>query len=976
MSRRVAIQTARREHDRFWVLAAHPHANLHAAGHDSGLVVFKVDRERPPHASHKGVLFYVKDRHLRMYEYSSRKDSALCAVRRPGGEKSSLGSIRCLSYNPAEQTILLSNDTEQGAYELMSVSNEALRGRSEQAPDAKRGGGKSATFIARNRFAVLDTAAGSISVKKMDNEVVKRIFAPLPSASAMFYAGTGAVLVKNNESVSLFDLQQRASLATIEMPGARHVAWSEDGAKVCIMGKNDILLASKRLQRYCQIHETINVKSGVWDDNGVFLYTTVNHLKYALTNGDRGTIRSLEKPLYLTKVFANTVFALDRDGKPQSLEVDTSEFSFKLNLLNRSYDQAQQLLKSPSLHGRTMVSYLQEKGFSEVALIFARDQSTRIELALECGNLEVALSAAEELDQPSTWQRLGAEALRQGNHQVVEFAYQKTKNFERLSFLYLISGNKAKLSKMLKLAEMNGEKMGRFHNALYLGDASERVKILESSGQLPLAYATASTHGLDDEANRLRDKLTYAGCQIPSLPDDSTQLRPPEPIRQEGNWPLLAAAGSPMDGMTLASSKAARVTAVNASAGKKGAHASESVGLEEADADGVGAAWDEEGIDLMRGQMNGEADGPKEGFDQAEEEFEEGWAMEDLNLQADVVTSATTQSASDGNESASADTASFTVPPEGSSWQARWNSSASVAIELAAAGSFEAACRLLRRQIGCVNFDPLKQGMIAAAACSHAALPGLPCVPQPELPLFKHESESDSRKQFPSPATPYTLQQCEEQLQRAYKLTTDGKFSEAYKAFLIIMHTLPLVQVGTKKEVDDGKELISIAREYIVGLRVEMKRKETKDDQKRNAELAAYFTHCSLQPIHASLALRSAMFIFYKMGNHSSACGFSRRLLDLNPPTKFAQQARQVLSSAEQSPADAIEIDYDPRNPFTPCPETYKPLYRGTRVTTCPYCAAPHDPSLQFEVCAVCQLGCLGMEASGLVLCSAQSNQR
>jgi coatomer protein complex subunit alpha (xenin) len=36
--------------------------------------------------------------------------------------------------------------------------------------------------------------------------------------------------------------------------------------------------------------------------------------------------------------------------------------------------------------------------------------------------------------------RLGVEALRQGNYQIVEFSYQKTKSFERLSFLYLITG--------------------------------------------------------------------------------------------------------------------------------------------------------------------------------------------------------------------------------------------------------------------------------------------------------------------------------------------------------------------------------------------------------------------------------------------------------------------------------------------------------------------------------------------------------
>ena len=94
------------------------------------------------------------------------------------------------------------------------------------------------------------------------------------------------------------------------------------------------------------------------------------------------------------------------------------------------------------------------------------------------------------------WRQLGVEALRQGNHEVVEMSYQKTKEFERLSFLYLLTGNVDKLRKMLKIAEMRGDAMSRFHNALFLGDAEERVKVLESTGQLSLAYMTAATHGL------------------------------------------------------------------------------------------------------------------------------------------------------------------------------------------------------------------------------------------------------------------------------------------------------------------------------------------------------------------------------------------------------------------------------------------------------------------------------------------------
>ena len=40
--KRTCLHTFRREHDRFWTIAAHPTLNIFAAGHDSGMVVFKV----------------------------------------------------------------------------------------------------------------------------------------------------------------------------------------------------------------------------------------------------------------------------------------------------------------------------------------------------------------------------------------------------------------------------------------------------------------------------------------------------------------------------------------------------------------------------------------------------------------------------------------------------------------------------------------------------------------------------------------------------------------------------------------------------------------------------------------------------------------------------------------------------------------------------------------------------------------------
>ena len=54
----------------------------------------------------------------------------------------------------------------------------------------------------------------------------------------------------------------------------------------------------------------------------------------------------------------------------------------------------------------------------------------------------------------------------------------------------------AELRKMLKIADMRGDVMSRFHNALYLGDAGERVKLLAEAGHLPLAYLCAICAGV------------------------------------------------------------------------------------------------------------------------------------------------------------------------------------------------------------------------------------------------------------------------------------------------------------------------------------------------------------------------------------------------------------------------------------------------------------------------------------------------
>lgn len=63
---------SRHENERFWVLSAHPNLNIFAAGHDNGMIVFKIQRERPAFTVAENLVFYVKDKQLRRLDLTTK----------------------------------------------------------------------------------------------------------------------------------------------------------------------------------------------------------------------------------------------------------------------------------------------------------------------------------------------------------------------------------------------------------------------------------------------------------------------------------------------------------------------------------------------------------------------------------------------------------------------------------------------------------------------------------------------------------------------------------------------------------------------------------------------------------------------------------------------------------------------------------------------------------------------------------------
>lgn len=159
------------------------------------------------------------------------------------------------------------------------------------------------------------------------------------------------------------------------------------------------------------------------------------------------------------------------------------------------------------------------------------------------------------------------------------------------------------------------------------------------------------------------------------------------------------------------------------------------------------------------------------------------------------------------------------------------------------------------------------------------------------------------------------------------------------------------------------------------------------DNAVRNLELAAYFTHCNLQPAHIQLALRSAMRVFAKAGNHATAAVFARRLIDMKPTDSkvvstvshvaweydtsvliftCSHQARSVLTQGDRNPRDAVEVSYDQFSEFDICAASLTPIFKGSPSVQSAYTGARYLPEYKNSICRVDEITQIGLTASGL----------
>ena len=87
------------------------------------------------------------------------------------------------------------------------------------------------------RFAVLDKSH-SLVIKNLKNEVTKKL--TIPNCDEIFYAGTGMLLLRDTDAVTLFDVQQKRNMGNVKIPKCRYVVWSADMSLVALLSKHQV----------------------------------------------------------------------------------------------------------------------------------------------------------------------------------------------------------------------------------------------------------------------------------------------------------------------------------------------------------------------------------------------------------------------------------------------------------------------------------------------------------------------------------------------------------------------------------------------------------------------------------------------------------------------------------------------------------------------------------------------------------------
>lgn len=422
-----------------------------------------------------------------------------------------------IAHNPNGRFVVVCGDGEYIIYTSMALRNKAFGSAQEFV-----------WALESNEYAIRENNG---CVRLFRNFKERKSFTPEYGAENIY--GGYLFGVKTSSGLAFYDWETLQLVRRIEVQ-PRHVFWNESGTLVClatedsyfvlsvdtaaiataletkqgleddgiesafnVLGKFKCLLL--KIEANCffiagEVNEA--VKTGLWVGD-CFIYTnSVNRINYYV-GGEIVTISHLDRTMYLLGYVPkdNRLYLGDKELNVISYSLQLSVLEYQTAVMRRDFERADIVLPTiPKEHRTRVAHFLEKQGFKSQALQVSTDPDHKFDLALQIGELDVAVKLAREAENPQKWSQLADVASRKNNMTLVKECMQKANDFSGLLLLATASSDE----QMLKDVGEAGSQQGR-HNIAFLSsflrsDVERCLEILIETNRLPEAAFFARTY--------------------------------------------------------------------------------------------------------------------------------------------------------------------------------------------------------------------------------------------------------------------------------------------------------------------------------------------------------------------------------------------------------------------------------------------------------------------------------------------------
>ena len=133
----------------------------------------------------------------------------------------------------------------------------------------------------------------------------------------IYSAPLGRILIHGDDCIFLYDLASRKVINEITLPEGtvvKQIQWNSSFSHFVVITQTSIMMLTKSFDVLNQQKESSKVKSGCFDENDSFIYSTSTHIKYMFASECKttGTFKSIEQPVYVSFFMKNQVYSFTR----------------------------------------------------------------------------------------------------------------------------------------------------------------------------------------------------------------------------------------------------------------------------------------------------------------------------------------------------------------------------------------------------------------------------------------------------------------------------------------------------------------------------------------------------------------------------------------------------------------------------------------------------------------------------------------